>query len=151
MGRCTYYSPLAIGALLVLALNEPLRAALPPMTAAQTWLVVAGIAVIAALQCQVLMMGAQGAFAQVWPVPWGRSIRGRAAAAGGWLLMGWVGLSAVSALLATESLFIGAQLVGSASVVALAAAVLIYIWNIPAAVPDFGSDFPRRGPTEPRP
>ncbi|HPM23412.1 MAG TPA: hypothetical protein PLP66_05865, partial [Phycisphaerae bacterium] len=76
MGRATYYSPLWLGALLVLALNEPLRVGLT-LPDATEWLIVAALAIAAGLQSQVLLVGAQGAFAQVLPVPWGRSVRGR--------------------------------------------------------------------------
>jgi predicted membrane channel-forming protein YqfA (hemolysin III family) len=140
MERWTYYSPLWLGALLVLALNDALRSALPIMAPWASWLIVAGAAVLAGLQSQVLMVGAQGAFAQVLPVPRGRSIRGGAAAAAGWLLIAWVLLSGVTVLLSCEAVTQAAVVLGVLSVVALAAAIVIYAWNIPAAVADFGSD-----------
>ncbi len=140
MSAWTYYSPLLFGALLVVALNDALRATLPPLEPWQTWLVVAGVALSAALQSQVLMIGAQGAFAQVLPVPRGRSIRGAAAATAGWLLIAWVGLSGVAALLGFEQVTRAAVAVGVLSFVALAGALPTYIWNIPAAQRDFASD-----------
>jgi hypothetical protein len=140
MERWAYYSPLWLGALLVLALNDALRAALPLMPPWASWLVVAGVAVLAGLQAQVLLVGAQGAFAQVLPVPRGRSIRGGAAAAGGWLLIAWVLLSGVTVLLGGEAVTEAAIVLGILSLVALGGAIVIYAWNIPAAIADFGSE-----------
>lgn len=137
MGRWTYYSPLWLGALLVLALNEAVRATttLPDW---QEWLIVVGLAIVTGLQCQVLMIGAQGAFAQVLPVPWGKSIRGGGAALAGWLLMAWFVLSAVTGLLSFEQVTMAALVLGALSLAALAGALVIYVWNIPAALSDFG-------------
>jgi hypothetical protein len=140
VGPWTYYSPLWLGAVLVLALNDALRSSLPPMEPWVRWLVVAAVAVLVGLQSQVLMVGAQGAFAQVLPVPRGRSIRGGAAAAGGWLLVAWVGLSAVTVLLGYEAVTQAAIVLGVLSLAALGGALLIYVWNIPAAVADFGQE-----------
>ena len=139
MSAWTYYSPLWLGALLVLALNDSLRAALPPMEPWKTWLVVAGVAVAVAVQSQVLMIGAQGAFAQVLPVPVGRSIRGGGAVGSGWLLIGWVVLSAVTVLLGHEAVTRAAIVLGVASLFALGGAGAIYVWSIPAAQPDFAA------------
>ncbi len=137
MSAWTYYSPLVFGALLVVALNDALRSALPPLEPWQTWLVVAGVALAAALQSQVLLIGAQGAFAQVLPVPLGRSLRGGGAAGAGWLLIAWVGLSGVTVLLGFEQVTRGAVAVGVLSLAALAGALVTYVWNIPAAQRDF--------------
>lgn len=137
MGRFAYYSPLWMGALLVLALNDALRAGVPRWEPWQQWTLVAAVALLVALQCQVLMVGAQGAFAQVLPVPAGRSIRGAGAVASGWLLIGWVVMSAVTALVATDGITLGAYVLGGISLGLLATALAIYVWNIPAAIPDF--------------
>ncbi|MBP7746843.1 MAG: hypothetical protein KA383_12000 [Phycisphaerae bacterium] len=139
MGRATYYSPLWLGALLVLALNEPLRVGLT-LPDATEWLIVAALAIAAGLQSQVLLVGAQGAFAQVLPVPWGRSVRGRSAALAGWLLIAWVWLSVVTVMLGFETVTQAALVVGVLSLAALAGALIVYIWNIPAAVRDFATD-----------
>ncbi|HQL53991.1 MAG TPA: hypothetical protein PLQ87_04730 [Phycisphaerae bacterium] len=139
MGRATYYSPLWLGALLVLALNEPLRVGLT-LPDATEWLIVAALAIAAGLQSQVLLVGAQGAFAQVLPVPWGRSVRGRSAALAGWLLIAWVWLSVVTVMLGFETVTQAALVVGALSLAALAGALIVYIWNIPAAVRDFATD-----------
>jgi len=139
MGRATYYSPLWLGALLVLALNEPLRVGLT-LPDATEWLIVAALAIAAGLQSQVLLVGAQGAFAQVLPVPWGRSVRGRSAALAGWLLIAWVWLSVVTVMLGFETVTQAALVVGALSLAALAGALIVYIWYIPAAVRDFATD-----------
>jgi hypothetical protein len=140
VGPWAYYSPLWLGALLVLALNDALRASLPPMAPWARWLIVVGAAVLVGLQSQVLMIGAQGAFSQVLPVPRGRSIRGGAAAAGGWLLIAWVVLSAVTVLLAWEGVALGDWVMGVLSLAALGGAIGIYIWNLPTAVTDFKAE-----------
>ena len=137
MTAWTYYSPLWLGALLVLALNDTLRAVLPPMEPWKTWLAVAGVAIAVAVQAQVLMIGTQGAFAQVLPVPIGRSIRGGAAAGAGWLLIAWVVASAITVLLGHEAVTRAAVVLGAVSLIALGGAAVIYVWNIPAAQPDF--------------
>lgn len=144
MGRWTYYSPVWLGALLVLALNEPVRAQLPLADARVQWLVVLGVALGFGWHCQVLMVGAQGAFAQVLPVPGGRSIRGRAALVAGWLLMTWYGLSLVTLLLAFEAVKTAAYVVGVVTLAALGGALVVYGWSLPAAVVDFREEG-RRG------
>jgi hypothetical protein len=143
MGRWTYYSPLVLGTLLVVAMNESLRAMLTMPDWAE-WLVVVGIAVAVGVQCQILMIGAQGAFAQVLPVPVGKSIRGGAAALAGWLLIVWVVLSAVTVLLGFEAVTQAAVVVGIASLAALASMVVVYVWSLPAAVADFRDESRRR-------
>ncbi len=139
MGRFGYYSPLWAGALLVVLLNDTLRAALPTAWSdGVRWLAVVGAALAAGIQSQVLMFGAQGAFAQVLPVPFGKSIRGGGAVAAGWLLIAWVVLSAVTVLLGVEEVTQAAVVLGLLSLLALAAAIAVYAWNLPAAVADFG-------------
>jgi len=138
MGPWAYYSPLFFGALLVFAMNEPIRGLLPRFTPAAQWAVVTGIAVAAAIQSQLLMFGAQGAFAQVLPVPVGRSLRGRPAVVAGWLLILWVLLSGTTVLLGFEEVTRAAYVTGIAAVAALGLAAGTWIWGWPAAVPDFG-------------
>jgi hypothetical protein len=143
MGRWTYYSPLVLGTLLVVAMNESLRAMLTWSDWAE-WLVVTGVAVAVGIQCQVLMIGAQGAFAQVLPVPFGKSIRGGAATLAGWLLIAWVILSAITVLLGFEAVTQAAVVVGIASLAALASMIVVYVWSLPAAVADFRDESHRR-------
>lgn len=143
MGRGAYYSPLLLGILLVLLLNESVRDPVSTWSVSAQWLVVAAVAVGVGVACQVLMVGAQGAFAQVLPVPGGRSIRGRAAVVSGWLLIAAIVLSAVSAMLSyeeaaqNEELTTAAIVLGIVSLVALGGFLVIYVWSIPAAMPDF--------------
>lgn len=140
MGRWTYYSPLWLGALLVVALNEPLRAMFT-LPDGLEWLIVAAVALGFGLQCQVLMIGAQGAFAQVLPVPFGKSIRGGAAVAAGWLLVAWFAFSGAAEFFHLQAVTPGAIVAGILSLATLGGALTIYFWNVPAAVADFG-----RGP-----
>jgi hypothetical protein len=140
MSRWTYYSPLWLGALLVLLMNDSLRTLLPRMEPWATWLIVAGVAAAVGMQCQLVMVGAQGAFAQVLPVPRGRSIRGRGAVVGGWLLIAWAGLSGVAAFLAVESVTWAATMIGVLSLVALGGVLAAYAWCLPAAQADFADD-----------
>ena len=149
MGRWTYYSPLVLGVLLVLVLNESLRALLT-LPDWLEWLVVAGAALAVGIQCQVLMIGAQGAFAQVLPVPIGKSIRGGAAILAGWLFIAWVFLSAVTVLLGIETVTQAAVAVGILSLGALGSAIVVYVWNLPAAIADFGADERVRGQVDTR-
>ena len=137
MGRWTYYSPLWLGALLVLLMNESVRAQLPKAEPWVQWLAVAGLAVVFALQCQVLMIGAQGAFAQVLPVPGGKSIRGRAAVVTGGLLIAWFGLVGVTVLLGYEEVTTAATVLGVLSLASLGGAIVVYVWSLPIAVADF--------------
>jgi hypothetical protein len=143
MGRWTYYSPLVLGMLLVVAMNESLRAMLT-MPDWQEWLIVVGVAAVVGIQCQILMIGAQGAFAQVLPVPMGRSIRGGAAMLAGWLLIAWVVLSAVTVLLGFEAVTQAAVVVGILSLAALVGMVVVYVWSLPAAITDFRNASHRR-------
>jgi len=140
MGAWTYYCPLWLGALLVVALNETLRGAFPRLTAEAQWLVVGLAAVGAGLACQALMIGAQGAFAQVLPLPRGRSIRARGAVGAGWLVIAGVGLGGVATLLGFEEVTTAALVIGGLSVAAWAGAAVVYVWNIPTAVRDFARE-----------
>jgi hypothetical protein len=136
MGPWSYYSPLWLAALVVLALNDSIRGAMARPDW-QEWLVVSGVAVAAAAQAQLAMFGAQGVFAQVLPVPIGKSIRGGAAVLSGALLLGWVLLSCAAILLGYEEVGLPARIVGVAALAALAGALVVYIWALPTAVADF--------------
>lgn len=137
MGRWTYYSPLWIGALLIFSLNDAIRRGVAAYPDWQQWLIVVGAAIAGGLHCQILMLGTQGAFAQVLPVPGGRSIRGPAATMAGWLLALWFVLGIATVLLLMEGITTAAITVGSVTAATLIGAVLIYVWNLPAAVEDF--------------
>jgi len=136
MGPWSYYSPLWLAALVVLALNDSIRSAMARPDW-QEWLVVAGSALAAAVQAQLAMFGAQGVFAQVLPVPIGKSIRGGPAVLSGALLLGWVLLSCAAILLGYEEVGLPARMVGVAALAALAGALVVYIWALPTAVADF--------------
>jgi len=86
------------------------------------------------------MVGAQGAFAQVLPVPGGKSIRGGTAALGGWMLIGWFALSNVTVVLAFGGMTAAAYVVGAIALGVLGVVLGTYIWGLPAAVADFGEE-----------
>lgn len=140
MNRWTYYSPLVFGALVVLALNEPLRASMQGWQGGLQWTLITIMAAVFGVQCQVLMVGAQGAFAQVLPVTGGRSIRGGGAVVAGWLLIAWFWLALVAALLLAERVNLAGLVVGGSALATLGGALIVYAWNVPAAVQDFSAD-----------
>jgi len=137
MSLWSYYSPLGLGLLVTLVLHETVRAHAPAMPSWAEWPFVVGVGLVVGLLCQLMMIGVQGAFAQVLPVPVGRSIRGRAAEIGGCLIMGCVALAVVAVLLRLDELSSAALVVGVLSAVSGAGAVITYIWCWPTAVRDF--------------
>jgi len=141
MGFLTYYAPLGIGLLITLVLHETVRAHAPALPAWADWPFVVAVGVIVGLLCQLLLIGVQGAFAQVLPVPIGRSIRGRGAMVGGFLIILAVGLGAVAVLQWLEEMVGVAVVVGVLSGVCAAGAAVTYLWCWPTAVRDF--DEPR--------
>lgn len=140
MGRWTYYAPLWLGILVILSLNDAIRRSLSTLEPWQQWVIVFCGAIAGGLHCQLLMLGSQGAFAQVLPVPGGRSIRGTPAVAAGWLLIAWFVLGIATLLLLLEGVSSAALVAAALSGAALLAAAAIYAWNLPAAVVDFGAE-----------
>lgn len=137
MGPWVYYSPLLVGILLVVALSGSLRTAWPTLSTVSFAAVLSILALAGGIVAQLLMVGLQGVRAQVLPVPFGRSIRGRPAVATGYLVLLTKILLLVALLLASESLTIAAWtlvILGCGSAIG---AILIYIWSLPAALPDF--------------
>ncbi len=139
MNALTYYSPLWLGVLIVVALNESVRGMVPTYSPAAQWGVVSIVAIVAALQCQVLMIGAQGAFAQALPVPFGKTVRGGYAVFAGWMLIAWVGLSGVTVLLGYQAVTAASRMVGIASFAALGVFFATYFWSLPTATADFST------------
>jgi len=137
MGRLAYYSPLVIGALLALSMYDVLlrgAAWLPP---GLEWLYVALWCVAAGLGAQLLLIGAQGVFAQVLPVPGGRSIRGRGAATAGFLMLFALGCGVGAWLVSSEEFRTPARVLAGLGMAAAAGAILTYVWCWPTAVRDF--------------
>lgn len=137
MSAWTYYSPLWLGAIIAGVVGYGLLDQFPPLPAWALWSCFAGLCLLAGLQCQLALIGAQGIFAQVLPVPRGRSVRGEAAVLGGALLLGWVVLSAVAGLLWFEDMLWAPLAVGGASLLCLAGAAITYVWCWPTAARDF--------------
>lgn len=140
MGRWTYYSPSLLGAALAALLLVTYDEYLPVAGGWRYWLIIVGGCVGGGLVCQLAMVAAQGAFAQVLPAPGGRSIRGGGAVLAGWLLLLALLLILAGGLLALEEVTPAALVVGGAGVLALIAAGLTYAWCWPTAVRDFVDD-----------
>lgn len=138
MGFWTYYCPLWLGAILAAVVGYGVVDQFPPMAGWLVWPTFVLGCLLVGVQCQLGMVGAQGVFAQVVPVPGGRSIRGRGAVIGGILLLGWVVLSTVAGLLQSEQMDLAPLVLAVISLASLAGAVITYVWCWPTAVRDFG-------------
>ncbi len=140
MGRFTYYSPFGLGFALILILHGWVRESSPAVLAAWPWLFVGLVAIGVGLLCQLVMIGVQGAFAQVLPAPGGRSIRGGAARLAGGLLIGCGAAALIGALLRSEGLGVASWVLLGLSAAQAAGAILIYIWSWPTALRDFAEE-----------
>ena len=138
MGPWMYYSPLWAGTLVAALLYS---VNISSFTNWPTWLQVVIVAIsspIVGLQLQVIMIGMQGAFAEVLPVPRGRSIRGRAAIAVGYLILAGVIFSVCGwALITLAVLIIPGIVLAVISSLSWVGALVVYLWYLPAAVQDF--------------
>jgi hypothetical protein len=140
VGFWGYYSPFLIGIALTFLQSDSIFRQLDLWAALPTelrWAAVAALSLLAGAACQLLMAGAQGAFAQVLPVPFGRSLRGRPAVVSGAGLLTGVGLLGAAVLLQSPefpALRNGLAGLGGAS---LLIALGAYLWGLPAAVRDF--------------
>ncbi len=137
VGRWTYYSPALLGTAVAALLCASYNEYLPALVDWQYGMLIVGICLATGLGCQLLMVAAQGAFAQVLPVPGGRSIRGGGAMLSGWLLLIGTALGFAAILLALEEFERAAWIAGGIGLAALAAAIVGYVWNWPTAQVDF--------------
>ena len=140
MGRWTYYSPLFFGAGLAAIMFATYAKFMPVMPTWRYWLVIVGGCLGVALGCQLLMVATQGAFAQVLPVPGGRSVRGRGAVLAGWTLLLGVVLGFAAVLLGIEQVKSAALLVAGVSLASTLVALITYIWCWPTALRDFADE-----------
>ena len=140
MSFWTYFSPSLLGAGLALILYWNGLQTMPDRSAGLHVVYAAGWAVIAAAASQLLMMGAQGAFAQVLPAPGGKSIRGRGAVVAGASILAAGVLAAAAVLLYAEGLNAPGLIAAIAGGAALATAAIAYFWSMPIAVADFGRE-----------
>lgn len=101
------------------------------------WVVVFLVGLSWAIAFQLLMVGSQGLFAQVLPVPGGRSIRGGMAVLGGALIWLFVLSTSIARLLAGEQLKWVPTAMGVVGLLAAIGAVICYVWGWPTAVRDF--------------
>jgi hypothetical protein len=126
-----------LGALLAAALiyNSPPQ--WPGLPEWAWWPTAVGLCAAAGLVSQLLMIGAQGAFAQVLPGPGGRSIRGHGAVATGWLILAGVVLLLLSLTVRSDELPQIVYMVAGAGSVSLVAGLVTDAWCWPAMVKDF--------------
>ncbi len=137
MNRFTYYSPLWLGALISLTLHETIAQTSPGLPESAYWWFVGAVCVALGGACQLTLIGAQGAFAQVLPVPGGRSIRGAGAKLGGWMLMLGLALSAAGALLISPESAVTSRVAFVGAAACLVVCGIAYAWSWPTAEPDF--------------
>jgi len=104
------------------------------------WTLFVAVALGMGVLLQLIMVGAQGAFAQVLPVPGGRSIRGGSAVFGGAMLLVALGLGTAGGTLALEAVGRAALVLLVLAGVALVAMLVSYIWAWPVAQRDFAED-----------
>lgn len=140
MNRWTYYSPLWVGALLALPLHQTIAESWPGLPTKLYWPFVVAVSIVVGVLCQLMLIGAQGAFAQVLPVPGGRSIRGRGAVVAGALLMLGLTVVVAAALLASEEFGAGTAIAGALGGALLISSAVTYAWCWPAAIRDFADE-----------
>lgn len=153
MGRWTYYAPFYLGALVTVIVAWNYRASLPEWMArsygvfwpasgaAAFWPMVIALGLLVGLHLQLGLIGLQGAFAQVLPVPGGRSIRGGGAVLGGVLILAWWVLAGIALLLRLErDMQTSSWIFALAGLAALLAAAGTYAWHWPAAIRDFAEE-----------
>ncbi len=126
-----YYSPLCIGAVIWLGILVSQGHSVFRNPLLLSSLLAAGLA------CQLLMIGVQGAFAQVLPVPFGKSIRGRGAVVTGSLILAASVASSASWLIAMDEVTRDAIVIGVIAAALALSALGAYIWCLPAAARDF--------------
>lgn len=142
MGPWTYYSPLWLGTIVAFAVfaNSPRLDWLPADGLFYWTIGVVGSLLLGAL-CQLGMFGLQGAAAQVMPVPFGRSIRGRGAKVTGFLWILAIVATLAAGLVASDADSRLPVLILGAGAAALAVCgVISYIWCASGAIPDFGAE-----------
>lgn len=140
MSAFAYYSPLWVGAALAVAIFSAVYDTLAPSH--RLWVGLLGCPA-AGIACQLALIGFQGSFAQVLPVPGGKSIRGRGAMLCGALILLGMGFALAAFLVGYDGL---AGVASVATILAggsLAAALGAYFWCVPAAITDFASSEPK--------
>jgi hypothetical protein len=139
MGPLTYFAPFVFALLGTVLAGFSLPDLFPQRVPWMFWTALVVTSLANAVLAQFLMIGAQGAFAQVMPVPWGRSIRGSGALLAGVLIILAVVSFVAAGILRLEELggpALVALIIGGAATLW---AIIIYVWNLPIAVRDFGA------------
>lgn len=138
MGRFTYYSPLLAGFALAALMHDSIwSAAAGRYSEKLYWVLVFLVGLQLAIAFQLLMVGSQGVFAQVLPVPGGRSIRGGPAVLGGFLIWMFLACGGIALMLAGAQMHWMPIVLGVIALAAGAGAVVCYVWGWPTAVRDF--------------
>ena len=141
MGPWTYYSPFLAGLVLPFGVHQLFfdSLAFQGLEPWQKWLQLGGYALVLGITLQLMMIGCQGAFAQVLPVPVGKSVRGRSAVvAGAGLVIGTLAGLAAYYIWAQGSPQI-AMIAGGVAAGGAVIAAIAYVWAWPMAVRDFAA------------
>jgi len=139
MGFWAYYSPSWLGFLFALLMHDQIRAAHPTLGTGAFVAVLIGYGVALGAFSQLMLMGLQGVSAQVLPVPRGRSIRGRPATVGGFLVLLFGVTAVVTAVLFQASAERGTLIAGVVCGLVGVGTLLHYLWNAGTAVQDFAA------------
>ena len=134
MGRIGYFSPGIIGALAGLVYT---LFGVGDYSALDRLMLGCTLVPLLFMVCQLLMVAAQGVFARVLPVPFGKSLRGMKCLAIGLLIVVAIGSSMVTGLLARVEVGPAAMIVGGLSLVCWLTTIGLYLWSLPTAVADF--------------
>ena len=134
MGRMGYFSPGIIGALTGLVYT---LFGVGDYSALDRLVLGCFLVPLLFMVCQLLMVAAQGVFAHVLPVPFGKSLRGTKCLAIGLLIVVAIGSSMVTGLLSRVEVGPAAMIVGGLSLVCWLTAIGLYLWSLPTAVADF--------------
>ena len=134
MGRVGYFSPGIIGALAGLVYT---LFGVGDYSALDRVALGCTLVPLLFVVCQLLMVAAQGVFARVLPVPFGKSLRGTKCLVIGLLLLVATASSLVTGLLSRVEFGPAAMIVGGLSVLCWLTAIGLYLWSLPTAAADF--------------
>ncbi len=138
MGPWTYYSPLWLGTLASAGANFTVLWSISEGPIWRFMITIPIRSVAIGLGLQLTLIGLQGLFARVLPVPVGRSIRGGGAQVVGSLVLGHeaIGLLGVALYFLSDLLTLTFVFFGLSGA-CLAIALIIYVMNLPIAAHDF--------------
>ena len=96
-----------------------------------------GLVPLLGVGCQLVMLAAQGMFAGVLPVPFGKSVRGTKCVVIGLLIVAGMASGLVAYLLTGVGVGSATLLLGGASLACGLAVIGLYVWLLPTAVADY--------------